>query len=145
MVNAASSTTKNDTGTRNNKYTSSKSTGKNSRSYTNREERTGYNSSRRDSSEISIYNVKNFEDATLVCDKLVSGLPIIVSFDDPNSPNSQRVMDFIAGCIYTLNGSLHTVSDRIFLFSPEGVDVSGDYINMVKENSFGVPTFNKMI
>jgi cell division inhibitor SepF len=54
-------------------------------------------------------------------------------------------MDFISGCIYTLNGSLNTISDKIFLCSPEGVDVSGDYINMVKENSFGVPTFNKMI
>ncbi len=104
-----------------------------------------YNSAKRDSSEISIYNVKNFEDATLVCDKLVNGLPIIVSFDDPNSTTAQRVMDFLAGCIYTINGNLHTISDKIFLFSPEGVDVSGDYMNLVKENSFGVPTFNKMI
>ncbi|MDD6102972.1 MAG: cell division protein SepF [Clostridiales bacterium] len=96
-------------------------------------------------SEISIYNVENFSDAREVCDKLVEGSPIIVNFTNPASEDSQRVMDFIAGCIYVIDGNLHVISNTIFLFSPNGIDVSGDYLNMVQGNAFGVPTFNKMI
>ncbi len=100
--------------------------------------------SRKDSSEISIVKVRDFTDAQEVCDNLINGKPIIVCFDEPNSPSSQRIMDFIAGCVYTINGNLHTISTNIFLFSPDGVDVSGDYLSMVQKSGFGVPTFNKM-
>lgn len=100
---------------------------------------------RKDTSEISIIKVQSFADAQEVCDSLIDGRPIIVSFEDPQSAEAQRIMDFIAGCIYVINGNLHTISDSIFLFSPKGVDVSGDYLNMVQNNGFGIPTFNKMI
>lgn len=101
-------------------------------------------SMKRESSDISIIKVQSFSDAQEVCDNLIDGKPIIVSFDDPRSSEAQRIMDFIAGCIYVINGNLHTISDSIFLFSPNGVDVSGDYLNMVQNNGFGIPTFNKM-
>lgn len=100
---------------------------------------------RKDTSEISIIKVQSFADAQEVCDSLIDGRPIIVSFEDPRGAEAQRIMDFIAGCIYVINGNLHTISDSIFLFSPKGVDVSGDYLNMVQNNGFGIPTFNKMI
>lgn len=101
---------------------------------------------RRDSaSDISILKLQSLSDAQEVCDNLVEGKPIIVSFEDPKGPEAQRIMDFISGCIYVLNGNLHTISDSIFLFSPKGVDVSGDYLNLMQNNGFGVPTFNKMI
>lgn len=117
---------------------------RNSQASRQRAEASAVSRSRKDSSEISIVKVKDFTDAQEVCDNLINGKPIIVCFDEPNSPSSQRIMDFIAGCVYTINGNLHTISTNIFLFSPDGVDVSGDYLSMVQKSGFGVPTFNKM-
>ena len=96
-----------------------------------------------DASDISIYKVKNFSDAQVVCDSLSSGRAIIVSFDEISDEESQRIMDFICGCIYVIEGNIHTISEKIYLFSPKDVDVSGDYMSMVQKNGFGVPTFNK--
>ena len=98
-----------------------------------------------DASEIEIYKAKTFSDAQVVCDSLASGVAIIVSFDELNTEDSQRIMDFICGTIYVLQGNIHTISDKIYLFSPNDVEVSGDYMSMVQKSGFGVPTFNKMI
>ena len=117
---------------------------RNSQASRQRTETSAVSRGRKDSSEISIVKVKDFTDAQEVCDNLINGKPIIVCFDEPNSPSSQRIMDFIAGCVYTINGNLHTISTNIFLFSPDGGDVSGDYLSMVQKSGFGVPTFNKM-
>ncbi|MBP3237677.1 MAG: cell division protein SepF [Lachnospiraceae bacterium] len=95
-----------------------------------------------DASDISIYKVKNFSDAQVVCDSLSSGRAIIVSFDEISEEESQRIMDFICGCIYVIEGNIHTISEKIYLFSPKDVDVSGDYMSMVQKNGFGVPTFS---
>ena len=96
-----------------------------------------------DASDISIYKVKDFSDAQIVCDSLSSGRAIIVSFEEISQEDSQRIMDFICGCIYVIDGNIHTISEKIYLFSPKDVDVSGDYMSMVQRNGFGVPTFNR--
>ena len=97
-----------------------------------------------DASDISIYKARNFSDAQVICDSLTSGRAIIVSFDEISDEESQRIMDFICGCIYVIEGNIHTISEKIYLFSPKDVDVSGDYMSMVQKNGFGVPTFNRM-
>lgn len=98
-----------------------------------------------DASEIEIYKAKTFSDAQVVCDSLASGVAIIVSFLEMDVEDSQRIMDFICGSIYVLQGNIHTISDQIYLFTPNDVEVSGDYVSMVQKSGFGVPTFNKMI
>jgi len=96
-----------------------------------------------EASDIRIFKAYKFEDAQVVCDSLTSGKAIIVSFEESDLAETQRIMDFICGSIYVLEGNIHTISEKIFLFSPKDVDVSGDYMSMVARNGFGVPTFNK--
>ncbi len=95
---------------------------------------------------ISFYDARTFEDAQLVCDKLADGNGVIVRFSKSGTGDSQRVMDFIAGCVYAINGNIHAASDEFFIFTPKGMELSGDEIaSMIKDSGFGVPTFNKML
>ncbi len=97
-------------------------------------------------SKISFYDAKTFEDAQLVCDQLSEGVGVVVRFGKENGSECQRVMDFIAGCIYAINGNIHAASEEFFIFTPQGVELSGDEISsMIKDSGFGVPTFNKML
>ena len=52
-------------------------------------------------------------------------------------------MDFISGCVYSINGRLHQISRYIFIFSPDSIDISGDYLDAVPDDGFGVPTINQ--
>ena len=48
--------------------------------------------------------------------------PIFRPGFDPD--DAQRIMDFISGCIYAINGKYHQISKYIFIFTPENVDIS---------------------
>lgn len=57
---------------------------------------------------------------------------------------AQRIMDFISGCIFAISGNMCQVSRFIFIFSPNGVEISGDYIKSLEtEESYNIASFNK--
>lgn len=96
-----------------------------------------------DYSQINLFKVRNFADAQYVCDMILDGNAIIVDFGGIDGALAQRIMDFIVGCLYSIEGNINSISNTVYLFSPENVDISGEYINMLKKDSYGMPLYNK--
>lgn len=93
---------------------------------------------------ICIVKPKNFGDSQQVCEILMDGQPVIVSMEGIEVEEGQRIMDFISGCIFSISGNMRPVSRHIFVFAPQNVDISGDYIiNMAETEGFNVPTLDK--
>jgi cell division inhibitor SepF len=92
--------------------------------------------------EVCIIKPTSFEDAQDICDMLLSGRAVVVNLEGFDSEEAQRIMDFISGCVYAINGKLHQISKYIFIFSTEAIDISGDYQDLA-DIGFGVPSFNK--
>ena len=88
---------------------------------------------------VSIQKPNSFEDSEVICDMLLKGQAVVVNLEGFNSHDAQRIMDFLSGCIYAMDGKLNQIAKYIFLFSPDSVDVSGD----VSFDSNGVPIFNR--
>ena len=59
-------------------------------------------------------------------DKKMEGLNVEIA---------QRIIDFISGSVYAMNGNLQKISNFIFLATPNGVDISGDIQNLM--DAFG--------
>lgn len=93
--------------------------------------------------EVCIMKPTNFEDSQDVCDMLLSGRASVVNLEGFDPLEAQRIMDFISGCIYAINGKLHQISKYIFIFSPDSIDISGDYLEFMPDEGFEVPTLNK--
>lgn len=94
--------------------------------------------------EVCIMKPASFEDSQDICDMLLTGRAAVVNLEGFDPDEAQRVMDFISGCVYAINGKLHQISKYIFIFSPDNIDISGDYLEMVSDDlGFGVPTLNK--
>lgn len=93
--------------------------------------------------EVCIMKPASFEDSQDICDMLLSGRATVVNLEGFDPTDAQRIMDFISGCVYAINGKLHQISRYIFIFSPESIDISGDYLEFLPESGFGVPTLNK--
>lgn len=85
--------------------------------------------------EVCIVKPSAFEDAQDVCNIILSGRAAVVNLEGFDADEAQRIMDFISGCIFAVNGKLHRISKFIFIFSPENVDISGDYMDLISENS----------
>lgn len=93
--------------------------------------------------EVSIAKPTSFDDSQDVCDLLIRGKAVVANLEGLNPSDAQRIMDFISGCVYAMNGNLHQISMNIFIFSPDSIDISGDFLDAVSADSFGVPTINR--
>lgn len=95
-------------------------------------------------SEVCIVKPANFGESQKVCEVLLEGLPVIVNLEGIDIMEAQRIMDFISGCIFSISGNMRQVSRYIFVFSPQSIDISGDYIkSMAESEGFNIPTLNR--
>lgn len=93
--------------------------------------------------EVCIMKPTAFDDAQDICDVLLNGRAAVVNLEGFDPSEAQRIMDFVSGAVYAINGKLHQISKYIFIFSPDNIDISGDYLDLMPEEGFGVPTINK--
>jgi cell division inhibitor SepF len=91
--------------------------------------------------EVCIMKPTTFEDSQGICDMLLSGRAIVINLEGFDDKLAQRTMDFISGSVYAINGKLHRISNCIFIVSPDAIDISGDYLDILQESGFEPPTF----
>lgn len=97
----------------------------------------------REGLEVCVMRPHNFEDSQDICDVILSNCVAIVNLEENDINVSQRIMDFISGAVYSLNGKLFQISDLIFIAAPGNVDVSGDYNDILAQTGYDVPLLNK--
>lgn len=69
---------------------------------------------------------ESFDDAQEICDHLKNKKPVVINLEGIEKQDAQRIIDFLSGSIYALDGSIQKVSCDIFVIAPNNVDVSGD-------------------
>jgi Uncharacterized protein conserved in bacteria len=90
--------------------------------------------------EVCIMKPTSFEDSQEICDTLLTGRATVINLEGFDDKLAQRTMDFISGSVYAINGKLHRISNCIFIVSPDTVDISGDYLDLIQESGFEPPT-----
>lgn len=68
---------------------------------------------------------RNYEDTQDIADHLRSRRAIIVNLHKARSDQATRIVDFLSGTVYALNGNISRVGPNIFLCTPDGVDING--------------------
>lgn len=67
-----------------------------------------------------------FEESQAVADNLKSRRQVILNMEHTQPDVSQRIVDFISGVTYALDGSTQKLGDNIILFVPSNVEISHD-------------------
>ena len=69
----------------------------------------------------------SFRDARNIGELFRDGVPVIMNLTNMESTDAKRVVDFAAGLIFGLRGSIERVSNRVFLLTPADTEiVSGE-------------------
>lgn len=92
--------------------------------------------------EVKIIQPTSFEDSQEICNTLLESKPVVVNLEGFDPDDAQRIMDFISGCIYAINGKYHQISKYIFIFTPENVDISGDSLSL-GDGTDAMPTISR--
>jgi len=77
--------------------------------------------------KVVIMHPETFDDAQDICEHLKSKKPVVVNLEDMEKESAQRVIDFLSGSVYALDGSIQKVSNGIFIIAPNNVDLMGDF------------------
>lgn len=78
----------------------------------------------------------SYDEVQSICDDLKSKKPIIINFENLDKEVSKRMVDFISGAVYALDGSIQKVSNGIVLVAPSNVDVLGSIKNSLGDEDF---------
>lgn len=78
------------------------------------------------SMKMIVYHPISYEDTQNIIDNLKSRKPVIVNMEELEIDCAQRILDFMAGAIYALNGTIYKVSRGIFVVAPTNYDIIGN-------------------
>ena len=75
---------------------------------------------------------QNILEARELCDHLKSNKAIIMNVEGVDTPIAQRMVDFLSGAVYCLDGDIQKISAGIFLATPASIEITGDLKDDIK-------------
>ena len=74
-----------------------------------------------------------FADAQEIADRFRTGQPVIVNLGNAYRELAHRMIDFCSGVAYALGGTMDKVADKVFLMTPNNVEVSAEEKRRLQE------------
>ena len=81
----------------------------------------------RRSMEVTMIEPTSMDDSRDICDYLLSGKAVVLNMEGIHMETAQRIIDFTSGATYSMNGNLQKISNYIFIATPDSVELSGDF------------------
>lgn len=94
------------------------------------------------SMEVSMIKPTSIEDAKEICDYLLAGKAVVLNMEGLHTEVAQRIIDFTSGATYSMNGNLQKISNYIFIATPESVELSGDFQNLLSGSTLDISGLN---
>lgn len=79
-----------------------------------------------DVSRITTVHPRTYNEARVVGEHFRDGVPVIMNLTDMEDVDAKRLVDFAAGLIFGLRGSIERVTSKVFLLSPHDVTVAAE-------------------
>ena len=83
--------------------------------------------------EVTLFRPVNFNDASKAADDLRSRKVVVVNLENVDKAMARRVVDFLSGCAYSLDGSVKKIAQAAYLFCPSNHVVNGDLESLQAE------------
>ena len=76
---------------------------------------------------VTMIKPTSMDDSRDICDYLLSGKAVVLNMEGIHMETAQRIIDFTSGATYSMNGNLQKISNYIFIATPDSVELSGDF------------------
>jgi cell division inhibitor SepF len=71
-----------------------------------------------------VYQPKRYDDVTEIADSLRARHHVVVNLVGADRTLQQRVVDFLSGVVYTMDGKMQRLAESIYLFVPSNVHIN---------------------
>ena len=92
--------------------------------------------------QVVISYPQSVEEAGPICDYVRSYKTVVINLENVKHDIAQRIVDFLGGVAYALDGDVQSISNKVFIIAPQNVDISGHFKEELKANGI-LFSFNK--
>jgi cell division inhibitor SepF len=85
---------------------------------------------------ITTLHPRTYNEARTIGERFREGLPVIMNLTEMDDADAKRLVDFAAGLSFGLRGSIERVTAKVFLLSPQNVDVTAEDKARIREGGF---------
>ncbi|MCR5229940.1 MAG: cell division protein SepF, partial [Solobacterium sp.] len=93
--------------------------------------------------EVRVCRPSDFDSCQDISDIILSGKAAVINFDLVSLEDAQRIIDFVSGCCYAINGTVKQIADKIVIYTPNDIDITGDFLDAAS-SKVTVPAFDFM-
>ena len=98
--------------------------------------RTEHASQMTDLARITTLHPRTYNEARTIGEHFREGTPVIMNLTEMVDSDAKRLVDFAAGLIFGLRGSIERVTNKVFLLSPANVEVTAEDKARIAERGF---------
>lgn len=69
---------------------------------------------------------RTYNDARAVGQHYRAGVPVIMNLSEIDDDDAKRLVDFAAGLVFAVHGTINRVTAKVFLLSPENIEVTDE-------------------
>ena len=85
---------------------------------------------------ITTLHPRTYNEARTIGEHFREGVPVIMNLTDLDDTDAKRLVDFAAGLIFGLRGSIERVTNKVFLLSPQNIHVTAEDKARIAEGGF---------
>ena len=85
---------------------------------------------------ITTIHPRTYNEAKNIGEWFRDSVPVIMNLSDMDDADAKRLVDFAAGLIFGLHGSIERVTNKVFLLSPPNVSVTAEDKQRIAEGGF---------
>src|ERR1700727_1207692 len=89
-----------------------------------------------DLARITTLHPRTYNEARTIGEHFREGTPVIMNLTEMVDSDAKRLVDFAAGLIFGLRGSIDKVTNKVFLLSPANVEVTAEDKARIAERGF---------
>ena len=82
--------------------------------------------------EVAVLQPQSYEDSREIADRLKSKKAVVINLEELQKEDAVKVLDFVSGVVYALEGDIQKVSSGIFLIAPYNVNIASDVRDELK-------------
>ena len=87
-------------------------------------------------SRITTLHPRTYNEARTIGENFREGVPVIMNLSEMDDSDAKRLVDFAAGLVFAVRGTIERVTNRVFLLSPPNVFVAAEDKQRIAEGGF---------
>lgn len=74
--------------------------------------------------KVVVTEPSGFDEAQAIAENLKNKSPVVVNLEQADLDTAKRIIDFVSGAAFALNGNFQKISSQIFIFTPPHIDIN---------------------